>query len=105
MSTDEATTVKDLGRMAGCSIATVSRVLNNSAAVSSKKREAILKAIRETDFHLSRARRGGRRNAMKPDVAHGVVEIIQHRHSPVERLTLEHGQLNVGPLVTNWDEQ
>ncbi|HEV7301313.1 MAG TPA: LacI family DNA-binding transcriptional regulator [Tepidisphaeraceae bacterium] len=105
MASEDLTTVRDLGRLAGCSIATVSRVLNNSAAVSVKKREAILQAIRETDFHISRARRGGRRNAMKPSEDHGVVEIVQHRHSPVERLTLESGQLNVGPLVSGWDKR
>jgi len=84
--------------MAGCSIATVSRVLNNSGAVSAQKREAILKAIRETEFYTSRARRGGRRVQSKKENT-GVIEIVLHRHSPVERLSMRHGELRVGPLV------
>lgn len=103
MPTTDPTTVRDIGRMAGCSIATVSRVLNNTGGVSPKKREAILNAIRETDFYTSRARRGGRRVRPEP-VAGGVVEIIQHRHSPVERLSVRSGELSVGPLVSNWDD-
>ena len=40
------TNITDISRIAGCSIATVSRVLNSSGAVSAEKRDAILDAIR-----------------------------------------------------------
>ncbi len=95
----EVITVTDLGRLAGCSIATVSRVLNNSGAVSPQTREAVLRVVRETEFFVNRARRGGRRVQAKKE-AGGVVEIVQHRHSPVEKLSVRQGELRVGPLVS-----
>jgi len=98
-SNPDTTTVTDIGRLAGCSIATVSRVLNSSGSVSPQKREAILKAIRETEFFTNRARRGGRRVQPHKKETEGVIEIIQHRHSPVEKLSVRNGELRVGPLA------
>jgi DNA-binding LacI/PurR family transcriptional regulator len=43
-------TVKDIARVAGVSIATVSRVLNNPGMVMSEKREAVLGALRSHDY-------------------------------------------------------
>ncbi|WAM33546.1 LacI family DNA-binding transcriptional regulator [Caldicellulosiruptor morganii] len=43
-------TVKDVARRAGVSVATVSRVLNNSNRVSDKTRQKVLKAIEELGF-------------------------------------------------------
>lgn len=91
---DQSATVMEIGRRAGCSIATVSRVLNNSGAVSAKTRESILKAMRETQYLAVRsARRSNRGRATG-----GVVEIVQHRHSPWERLSVAPGKVEVGPL-------
>ena len=100
----EIITVTDLGQLAGCSIATVSRVLNNSGAVSAKKRAAVLKAIQDTDFHINRPRKGGRRTGAKEKIGN-VVEIVQHRHTPIEPLSLQFGELTVGPLSRPFSEQ
>lgn len=46
-------TIRDVAKLAGVSVATVSRVLNNSSKVSEQARAAVLKAQRELDFHLN----------------------------------------------------
>ncbi|WP_053363349.1 LacI family DNA-binding transcriptional regulator [Bacillus sp. FJAT-27251] len=43
--------IRDLARMAGVSVTTVSRVLNNHPYVSEEKRKAVLRAIEESDYH------------------------------------------------------
>ncbi len=91
-------TVTEISRRAGCSIATVSRVINNSGAVSPQTRASVLKAIRETQYLSARsARRIGRKAAASRDTE-SVIEIVQHRHSPLEDLSTEAGRVEVGPL-------
>lgn len=51
------TTILDIARMANVSKSAVSRVLNNQAGVSPKKREKILQVIEETNFVPNRAAR------------------------------------------------
>jgi LacI family transcriptional regulator len=46
-------TIKDVAKKAGVSIATVSRVLNNSGYVKEEKRKIILDAARELDYNTS----------------------------------------------------
>lgn len=48
--------VRAIARRAGCSVATVSRVLNNSAAVSAATREAVLAVIHEIGYATARPR-------------------------------------------------
>jgi LacI family transcriptional regulator len=52
-------TIKDVARLAGVSIATVSRVLNNSSyPVAEKTRKKVLKAARDLDFQPSKLAAG-----------------------------------------------
>ena len=47
------TTIVDIAKMAGCSTATVSRVLNSSGRVSDKSRAKVMDAIKKTGFKLN----------------------------------------------------
>ena len=93
-------TVTELSQMAGCSIATVSRVLNNSGAVSDATREAVLKAMRQTQYLAKRTERRSRAvvRSINANPQQGIIEIVQHRHSPVERISVDGDSLAVGPL-------
>ncbi len=46
-----ATTIRDIARLCGVSIATVSRVVNDSGGVGASTNERVRRAIREHDFH------------------------------------------------------
>ena len=46
-------TIKDVAQRAGCGVATVSRVLNNTGPASAKMRERVLAAVDELDFQFS----------------------------------------------------
>ena len=46
-----AATIKDVALKAGCGVATVSRVLNNTGSASPKMRERVSRAVKELDFH------------------------------------------------------
>lgn len=50
--------IKDVARLAGVSVATVSRVLNNSAGVRTETREKVEAAVRELNFAPSAAAKG-----------------------------------------------
>lgn len=43
-------TIKDIAKLSGCGIGTVSRVINNQPGVSEQTREKILKVIRESNY-------------------------------------------------------
>ena len=43
-------TIRDVARQSGVSVATVSRVLNNSALVSPDTREAVMKAVTQLGY-------------------------------------------------------
>src|SRR5882724_2727084 len=57
-------TIRDIAATAGVSIATVSRVLNDSASVAPQTRVAVLQAIEQHGF-VARRRRGRRGGALK----------------------------------------
>jgi len=86
-----AITAEELGRLVGCSTATVSRALNNTGAVAPETRAAIYRTLRETRYVPQRTR-GRKKGADK------LIEILYHRHSPSETVTLGHDGLAVGPL-------
>lgn len=49
--------ISDVAKLAGLSVSTVSRVINNQKYVSENKREAVLKAMKELDYQPSTAAR------------------------------------------------
>jgi LacI family transcriptional regulator len=46
-----STTIRDVAKKAGVSVATVSRVLNNSSTVSEHTRQKVLHVCNELDYH------------------------------------------------------
>ena len=58
-------TIKDVALAAGVSVATVSRVLNNTAPVNEKTRQTIQKVIEELDYQPSMIARGMRKQQSK----------------------------------------
>lgn len=59
------TTIQDVASMAGVSVATVSRVLNNSMSVSEKTREKVLEAIKKLNYQPNLLGRNLRRTETK----------------------------------------
>ena len=49
----QAATIKDVAQLAGCGVATVSRVLNNTGPASAEMRDRVLTAVEQLDFHFS----------------------------------------------------
>ncbi len=94
-------TITKIGKMAGCSIGTVSRVINNSGYVSPETRQAVLKAIQETGY-IPRSTRSGARagNRRQEQTATGLIEVIYYQYRPFEDILVDHGQIHVGPLRT-----
>lgn len=68
-------TIYDVAREAGVSIATVSKVLNNSGRISSKTREKVTQVMEELNYQPSlvasalTSRRTGTIGLMIPDIA------------------------------------
>lgn len=70
------TTIKDIARLAGVSIATVSRVLNGQSGVSESKRQKVLQVAEETHYSLNRFAAG-----IKEKVPHVLVLIAAEGES------------------------
>ena len=68
--------IYDVSKKAGVSIATVSRVLNGNAKVSSKTKDKVLAAIKELDYTPNVFARGLGLNTMKTI---GIILERQHR--------------------------
>lgn len=102
MAQDQSSaTLEEVGARAGCSPATVSRVLNNSATVSEAVRVNVLRAVREVGYVPRRRQRPESREtpAGGPRVnnAHDLVQVVLHRCTPMERLSCDAAGVHVEP--------
>ena len=80
--------IKDIARLSGVSVATVSRVINNQSAVSQKSREKVLAVMAENHFTPNIFARGLNSKSTKTigilcpemnDINHAkVVSILEH---------------------------
>ena len=52
-SVHQSATIKDVALRAGCGVASVSRVLNNTGSASSEMRQRVAAAVKELDFQFS----------------------------------------------------
>jgi LacI family transcriptional regulator len=99
-----ANTVAEIGRLAGCSSATVSRAMNNSGSVSASTRAAVLRALREVQYIPKAAKRRAKGASMR-GTDRELIEIVLHRHTPTEQVTFAAGGMEVGPLSEFPDEE
>jgi len=90
-------TAAEVGRLAGCSTATVSRALNNTGSVSARTREAIQRALRETHYLPKQTLRQRKAAAAVAAEIGTLVEIVFHRHSLVEHVSMDGHSLNIDP--------
>lgn len=94
-STEDATTIRDVARVAGVSVATVSRVMNGSAPVLEPTRDRILAAARELRFTPNASARS---LSMRRTAALGVVlpdlhgEFFSELLRGIDRTAQEHGR-------------
>jgi DNA-binding LacI/PurR family transcriptional regulator len=99
-------TLDDVARRAGCSPATVSRVINRVGQVSEAMRERVMRAARKAGYSVESDNAGvpqlvpQGRNGRKVNTASGYIEIVLHRHSPFEPVSLSAGKLEVSALKT-----
>jgi len=61
----QVATIKDVAQRAGCGVATVSRVLNNTGSASAKMRAKVMTAVKELDFHFSEVGRSLQSNTTR----------------------------------------
>lgn len=78
-----STTIRDVAKLAGVGLGTVSRVINQSPQVSDKTRQLVLQAIEELDFHPSPI---ARRLSLKKTLTIAAVAPFFTRPSTIERL-------------------
>lgn len=97
MREKKAFTIKDVAKLAGVSIATVSAVINRNRFVSNELVERVLKAIQELDYHPDRTARSLKRgrsfqvvyvvpsitNPIFADVTRGIQDIMEKVHYDV----------------------
>lgn len=88
-------TAELIARKAGCSTATVSRVLNETAPVSRETERAVRRVIEELG---APARRRTRRHG-GADRQSGLIEIVVHLTAPIERMDIVNGRIELGPIA------
>lgn len=100
MSQRPRATLEEVSLKAGCSPATVSRVLNNSGPVSHSVRRNVLRVVRESGY----VPRGVRRPSARGEVGagdgadgQGPIEVLLHRCSPMERLSSDASGFHIEP--------
>ncbi len=98
--------IETIAQMVGCSIATVSRVINNTDSVSNHLRQAILQAMREVNYvpRKRQAQRGdvhgGRpalraRPAAEAEARPALVDVLLHWRGALEHYSFPGGRINV----------
>lgn len=96
-------TLEEVGAKAGCSPATVSRVLNNSGPVSRSVRQSVLRVVQEAGYVPRRTRKLAARSAPKGEIANGLVEVVLHRCTPTERVSSDADGMHFDPHVRKID--
>jgi LacI family transcriptional regulator len=92
-----SSTIAEVGKLAGCSPATVSRVLNNSGSVSQKTREAVLRSARDLGYGGGAIMQERKRNG-NGRVVGRAVEVILHCGDGVERVAIGREGVEVDSL-------
>lgn len=90
------TTIEDVALAAGCSPATVSRVINGSALVSEDVRAKVSEAVRQTGYTPRRRRSAAPKT--EPRGGMPVVNILFYRNEPYETLRATPDGVKVGAL-------
>lgn len=86
-------TVRDVGRHAKCSPATVSRAINNTAPVSDEVRRNVLEAMRKLGYAPRPQRpRNGHASSVGSPVS-GIASVVLYRHADMERLLIRDGDV------------
>lgn len=90
--------IKDIADMAGVSIATVSRVINQNGRYSKETEECVKKIMEEYDFHPNQLARGLRVSTVKvigiliPDITN---EFFANITLELQNLLMEYGYLTL----------
>ena len=93
-------TIRDVARQAGVSVATVSRVLNNSALVSPDTRDVVMKAVTQLGYRPNANAQAlatelallGAAGKLDREATHCFMPTLVRRHSVAQRQT-------VGPIT------
>ncbi|MFA5206721.1 MAG: LacI family DNA-binding transcriptional regulator [Lentisphaeria bacterium] len=105
MNTRKKKTVAAVGRLAGCSGGTVSRVVNNSGYVSPDTRKAVLAAIKATGYVPKTEREpSGAPAGHARRTAKKIIEVIAIRNRGSEDFSMKGGEAHFGPLTKLPDE-
>lgn len=92
-------TIKDIAKMANVSIATVSRVINNSGYVSKETRKIVLDVIDKTDYNVNR--NAVKLSTGKTDIVGVVIPEVNHEcyDTILQGVLLEAEAINVNIMV------
>lgn len=100
-----ATTVIEIGKLAGCSGATVSRVINNRGYVNPEMRDAVLNVLNRVNYPRSRTGRRGRPPGSVKTPAVNLIELLYFRDRPIERMSVRGGAVEIEANVPSSGEE